>query len=599
MNKLTVNKKMLKIMILRMKKFFIVLLSITYSNLSAQDTVTANTANQLRDFIGDEDVSRILIPRESNFNFTTNLVINRALTIEASGPGNSLPTLTMTNGSSRLFNVTADNVTFMNLDLRGVDASTNNSHVGIQAENRRNLTVRNCRLSNFVQCISSSGRIGGVGGWNIVRNQFSNFHRRGVGINRSNRGRDDSSFQGAVRFINNTFTIGNTVAQHPRNRAISIDGGNTGVSILNLRNTLLRRNTFTNCGIALSRVRNVSVSGTRLQNGNQFIANRLLLDEPIHIEELCDNVTISYNTITFNDDLNASRVMIDLNGSTNVNIDNNVASGLTEHFFGASRYNSSINVTNNDLRDVRLPRSENEVIHIVGCGANDVNINNNRFAPGHVARANRGTFQWDLLENNSPQLGLFFGPSFNNNPTLVRNFANFYRNDAQTIEFLSENFYYRCTSNNDNCGTVRAGSPVRGNNRIVSSIIGECGTARNFFGNPTTNTNLSAFGRMNPPLTGREARFRNASKALIGPEENNSISIYPNPLNSERILTVTGQFNNGAVLHIHDLSGKAVFVQNLNSSNATVNLSSLNSGLFLVEIEVTGDIVYTGKLLIQ
>ena len=74
----------------------------------------------------------------------------------------------------------------------------------------------------------------------------------------------------------------------------------------------------------------------------------------------------------------------------------------------------------------------------------------------------------------------------------------------------------------------------------------------------------------------------------------NDILIYPNPA-QDRLSISTEQDIDSIV--IYDLSGRVVMRQNLNNKNSNLNIKSLSSGTYLVQIFNKGKLLKSEKLI--
>ena len=73
------------------------------------------------------------------------------------------------------------------------------------------------------------------------------------------------------------------------------------------------------------------------------------------------------------------------------------------------------------------------------------------------------------------------------------------------------------------------------------------------------------------------------------------ISVYPNPTDGIVYINIP---ENKAIVRISDILGKVVKVVNLNSNQSSIDLSSLKSGMYFIEIQLS-ETKYTSKLTIQ
>lgn len=79
--------------------------------------------------------------------------------------------------------------------------------------------------------------------------------------------------------------------------------------------------------------------------------------------------------------------------------------------------------------------------------------------------------------------------------------------------------------------------------------------------------------------------------------EEHHVHLYPNPASNQ--LIVEGEFDSRATLVIYDISGKQALVEQLNSHREQIDISSLNKGLYMYEIQFAEGDNMTGKLVIE
>ena len=76
--------------------------------------------------------------------------------------------------------------------------------------------------------------------------------------------------------------------------------------------------------------------------------------------------------------------------------------------------------------------------------------------------------------------------------------------------------------------------------------------------------------------------------------ERSFIEVYPNPANAHVMVSVETTFVNGMVV-LMDITGKVVYSQVLEGANTTIYINNLTSGLYIISLNLDGNIV-TEKL---
>jgi hypothetical protein len=83
--------------------------------------------------------------------------------------------------------------------------------------------------------------------------------------------------------------------------------------------------------------------------------------------------------------------------------------------------------------------------------------------------------------------------------------------------------------------------------------------------------------------------FTSQFTSNLGLEENDfsqSIKVYPNPVNNDLYVKLTSNLGGNATYKIHNILGQTVTQGDL--KNESVNVSTLNSGLYFIEISTEG-----------
>ncbi|UZO80521.1 hypothetical protein NBT05_16420 [Aquimarina sp. ERC-38] len=133
-------------------------------------------------------------------------------------------------------------------------------------------------------------------------------------------------------------------------RGISLDAGNTSFPVVwNAENTSIRECRFENTGIAISRVRSVSIQGNTFFDDNAYV-------DMIHVEEFSNNITIDNNRFdcsaqTTRRDFERSRIITldsELQIVTGISIKNNTVTGQYNFFISGYAPNN-VSIINNNL----------------------------------------------------------------------------------------------------------------------------------------------------------------------------------------------------------------------------------------------------------
>ncbi len=79
-----------------------------------------------------------------------------------------------------------------------------------------------------------------------------------------------------------------------------------------------------------------------------------------------------------------------------------------------------------------------------------------------------------------------------------------------------------------------------------------------------------------------------------------NLILYPNPVtNGKTDITLPNNTTNNIEAHIYNLLGKKISLQRLIPRKNTLNISSLNSGIYLVKITQDNKAVHIEKLVVQ
>ena len=85
---------------------------------------------------------------------------------------------------------------------------------------------------------------------------------------------------------------------------------------------------------------------------------------------------------------------------------------------------------------------------------------------------------------------------------------------------------------------------------------------------------------------------RNASSATI-----ENLNFYPNPVTNGKIY-ITSKNISAKEISVYDVLGKLVLQTSLNTNSKEVNVSALNSGVYIIKIK-EGDATATRKLIVK
>ena len=83
----------------------------------------------------------------------------------------------------------------------------------------------------------------------------------------------------------------------------------------------------------------------------------------------------------------------------------------------------------------------------------------------------------------------------------------------------------------------------------------------------------------------------------ISNSNTSKLEIYPNPTNGSKTLNVNGNWKNGTVT-IQDITGSIIVSKNI-SNNASINISSLNTGIYFVKVSTENNNFSIKKLIIK
>ena len=83
-------------------------------------------------------------------------------------------------------------------------------------------------------------------------------------------------------------------------------------------------------------------------------------------------------------------------------------------------------------------------------------------------------------------------------------------------------------------------------------------------------------------------------------ENNNEISIFPNPANDKIILSINNQFNinSSSYISISDLSGKIISQSIIHSEQTEIDISDYADGIYFVKVIIEGN-QFVQKLIIE
>ena len=79
--------------------------------------------------------------------------------------------------------------------------------------------------------------------------------------------------------------------------------------------------------------------------------------------------------------------------------------------------------------------------------------------------------------------------------------------------------------------------------------------------------------------------------------EKKNINIKPNPVTNNFTVTLD-ESNTSALVQLYNLVGQVVYSEQTNASEINVNVSNLNSGVYMLKINQNGK-VYTSKVIVQ
>lgn len=88
----------------------------------------------------------------------------------------------------------------------------------------------------------------------------------------------------------------------------------------------------------------------------------------------------------------------------------------------------------------------------------------------------------------------------------------------------------------------------------------------------------------------------NVSSASIFDYDEQAFSMYPNPAKNQ---VAIANIEVGSTITILDVSGKVVYTSSANSSNTEINVSTLGSGIYFVQVQQNGVLIGTQKLQVQ
>ena len=556
------------------------LLGSTVQTSIAQTKCT--TAQQLIDAIKNGK-STIQLKRGNTFSISSTLAVKATTkVIEAYGSGDR-PKIIYTKGNNALFDLAAvhEGVRFSNLHMIGQGPSLSKvqfSNAAIRAKNNPNLEVQSCKIEKFFHGVFCRGGTNNIQGWKISNNHFYEFAGKGITINRI----DDTSgstLAGPLQIHDNTFervTKHGLLRQRQENRAISGDGGNFGFTIFNWKGTTIKRNTFINTDIALSRIENVNIT-----TSNTFETTRDMVKEFIHLEELCKNITISDNNMntskgTFN------QAFVSMAGCRDITISNNTveANSKASIFVKASKYTQNLAVTGNNLKNLSLLNDSKQVIKVGGCGGNKINIRNNTWKTGYNANVSLGTFEWDGFDN-----GNMIIPR-----TTIENLNRI--EDEAVKANIRKNMYYRCKDGAD-CGNEKHGSFTGSSTtaqKVILKKVDPCGPERNFFGD---------YNRPGETAPDWLPTLRTIDESLEADSEEVAHLIYPNPVSENGKLHIQGSLSGNAKVEIFDHTGALVYTSDIATTN-TIDISKLGkSGLYFVRVIDADEVVINNKLIVR
>ncbi|UZO80517.1 T9SS type A sorting domain-containing protein [Aquimarina sp. ERC-38] len=182
-------------------------------------------------------------------------------------------------------------------------------------------------------------------------------------------------------------------------RGISLDAGNTSYPIVwNAEGTTIRECRFENTGVAISRVKNVNITGNFFYDNNAFV-------DMIHVEEFSSNVNIISNRFdcaanTTRSDFERSRIITldsELQCVTDITVKNNTVTGQY-NFFINGYAPTNIRITGNNLLQstpfnpnvINFKYYENRYKTGEGIAANQEFISRNMVITGNKGLRNGG-----------------------------------------------------------------------------------------------------------------------------------------------------------------------------------------------------------------
>ena len=406
------------------------------------------------------------------------LRVKRSTNVIRGASGGAKPVLVSLNSSKPLFDIMAgaDNISFDNLTLVGRLDSRQFIHAAILANNISGLIVRNSIIRDFNHGVFAYGDIDNLGNWLIENNLIENIRSKSIGLNRR---LDQGAIAGSIVIRNNVIRRDARLPAsrfNSESRAIAFDGGNVGLSIMDLRNTLIESNRIENLSIAFSRVKNMTIG-----RGNTFAANTVTFSEMIHVEELSENIRIIGNLFEPGT-LNPTQSLIYLIGSNRLDVSGNsvVAAGsLARRFVTTTRYMNDLRITNNNLSGLTITHNAKQIISVQSCGANDITVTGNTWKNGlgYKAYVRLGTFFWDIFDD-------LIVPTRS-----IEDLSRIQAPDQATFNAIvfdiNENLYLTCP--NSDCrglaGTVGKFNGASTASQPVDTVaVPACGPERNFFG---------------------------------------------------------------------------------------------------------------------
>jgi hypothetical protein len=176
--------------------------------------------------------------------------------------------------------------------------------------------------------------------------------------------------------------------------------------------------------------------------------------------------------------------------------------------------------------------------------------------------------------------------------------ANFGSHSVSSAD-SSDVFIVGLTNNGDFAGAASVGGPAD----AVDSLGFESGIAVTGYSGAVYATGSvldgGTFGSISPSFYTRTDVFVTRLSNLIGIEEliaDNGIAVFPNP--SAGSFTVYNSADD-AELSVYNVIGEEIYYRKLNSSQQNVNLQSVSSGIYFVELKNTENKIYRQKILID